>query len=151
MDRYLAAFLSGRVGDVFDSRITGVTRFGLFVRLVKEGAEGLVPVRALGDEYFFHDEKRHALIGQQTDTVYVLGDQVKVRLREADGVTGGLILDLLTEARARPRSIPAPDSPRSGGRLTSHRRPPHRGRSKSGPSGKQPGPRGKPGKRRPRR
>src|SRR6202043_3265159 len=60
-DRYVAAFMEDRIGERFDARITGVTRFGLFVRLGATGAEGLIPVRALGGEYFRHDERRHAL------------------------------------------------------------------------------------------
>ncbi len=43
-DRYIAAFLADRVGAEFEGRITGVTRFGLFVRLAETGADGLVPV-----------------------------------------------------------------------------------------------------------
>ena len=45
----------------FDARITGVTKFGLFVRLAESGAEGLLPARALGAEYFRHDERAQAL------------------------------------------------------------------------------------------
>ena len=51
-DRYVAAFLADRVGAEFEGRITGVTRFGLFVRLAETGADGLVPVSSLGGEYF---------------------------------------------------------------------------------------------------
>ncbi len=63
-DRYVAAFMKDRMGATFDARITGVTRFGLFVRLAETGADGLLPIRALGGEYFQHDERKHALIGQ---------------------------------------------------------------------------------------
>src|SRR6202000_3325955 len=59
-DRYVAAFLSERVGAEFEGRITGVTRFGLFVRLTETGADGLVPISKLGGEYFIHDDRTHA-------------------------------------------------------------------------------------------
>ncbi|MGZ6006189.1 MAG: ribonuclease R [Rhizomicrobium sp.] len=93
-DRYVAAFMEDRVGATFDARITGVTRFGLFVRLRETGAEGLLPARALGSEYFRHDERKHAMIGDRTGTAYKLGDIVAARLVEAAPLTGGLRFDL---------------------------------------------------------
>jgi ribonuclease R len=99
-DRYVAAFMEDRIGATFDARITGVTRFGLFVRLAETGAEGLLPVRALGSEYFQHDERKHALIGDRSGTSYKLGDIVAVRLAEAAPLTGGLRFDL-AEASTR--------------------------------------------------
>jgi ribonuclease R len=93
-DRYVAAFMEDRVGATFDARITGVTRFGLFVRLADTGAEGLLPIRALGTEFFKHDEKAHALVGDRTRTTYKLGDTVSVKLAEAAPLTGGLRFDL---------------------------------------------------------
>jgi len=93
-ERYVAAFMKEREGAVFDARITGVTRFGLFVRLKETGAEGLVAARTLGHEYFHHDEKRHALIGDRTGTKYSLGDMLSVRLVEAAPLTGGLRFEL---------------------------------------------------------
>src|SRR5690606_21090590 len=67
MDRYIAAFLEDRVGASFSGRITGVTRFGLFVRLEETGADGLVPFSSLGDEYFTHDDRSHALVGERSE------------------------------------------------------------------------------------
>ena len=96
-DRYLAAFMQDRVGAVFSGRISGVTRFGLFVRLTETGADGLLPMRALGMEFFKHDEKRHALIGDRTGTTYNLGGQISVRLAEAAPITGGLRFELAEE------------------------------------------------------
>jgi ribonuclease R len=100
-DRYVAAFMQDRIGAVFDARITGVTKFGLFVRLAETGAEGLLPARALGFEYFRHDEKKHAMIGDRTGTVYKLGDIVSVKLAEAAPLTGGMRFDL-AESNAEP-------------------------------------------------
>jgi ribonuclease R len=93
-DRYLAAFMQDRVGAIFSGRISGVTRFGLFVRLAETGADGLLPMRALGMEFFKHDEKRHALIGDRTGTTYNLGAPITVRLAEAAPITGGLRFEL---------------------------------------------------------
>jgi len=126
-DRYIAAFLSERVGASFKGRITGVTRFGLFVRLAETGADGLVPVSSLGEEYFVHDDRAHALVGQRTGARWRLGAQVEVRLREAMPLTGGLVLEMISEPD---RADPTAPKPRLGvrGRGSRDTRPPRRGR-----------------------
>jgi ribonuclease R len=108
MDRYIAAFLEDRVGATFPGRITGVTRFGLFVRLEETGADGLVPVSSLGDEYFTHDDRSHALVGERTGRRWTLGRSVEVRLVEATPVTGGLLFEMLSEPQPRDPNAPAP-------------------------------------------
>lgn len=95
VDRFTAAYLAERVGATFDGRITGVTRFGLFVTLTDSGGDGLVPVSSLPDDFYIHDERRHELAGRSTGRAFRLGDTVEVRLAEADPVTGGLILQLM--------------------------------------------------------
>lgn len=101
-DRYVAAYMEDRVGATFEARVTGVTRFGLFVRLPESGAEGLIPARTMGFEYFRHDERQHALIGDRIGTKYSMGDKLTVRLIEAAPLTGGLRFELV-EANAPPR------------------------------------------------
>lgn len=100
VDRFMAAFMEARIGAEFDGRIRGVSRFGVFVRLDETGAEGLVPIRALGAEYFTHDEARHALIGEESGLGYRLGQKVRVRLDEAAPVTGGMRFTMLTPPEA---------------------------------------------------
>jgi ribonuclease R len=94
VDRYVAAYMQDRVGAVFEGRITGVTRFGLFLRLADTGAEGLLPMRSLGTDFFRHDEKRHALVGERTQKTYRMGETLSVRLAEAAPLTGGLRFEL---------------------------------------------------------
>ncbi|MTE01797.1 ribonuclease R [Paracoccus sp. YIM 132242] len=94
-DRYLAAFLSERVGTEMTGRISGVQKFGLFVKLDETGADGLLPIRAIGQEYFHFDPDAHMLIGSDTGLEIGLGQRVTVRLAEAIPMTGGLTLDLL--------------------------------------------------------
>jgi ribonuclease R len=95
-DRYLAAYLADRVGAEFAGRISGVQRFGLFVRLDETGADGLIPIRALGREFFHYDEGSQTLTGSETGLTLGIGQKVMVRLAEAVPVTGGLILELLS-------------------------------------------------------
>ena len=116
-DRYVAAFLSERQGAEFDGRITGVTRFGLFIRLAEVGADGLAPVSGLGDEYFVHDERTHALVGERTGRRWRLGAMVRVRLEEATPLTGGLLFSVLSDPEPPDSSIRLPRfTPRGRGR-----------------------------------
>jgi ribonuclease R len=108
IDRYVAAFLHDQVGATFEGRITGVTRFGLFVRLTETGADGLIPVSTLGDEYFIHDDALHALVGERTGARWRLGRQVSVKLKEAIPITGGLLLEMLSEPEEPDKSAPKP-------------------------------------------
>ncbi len=94
-DRYLAAFLSERVGNEFDGKISGIARFGLFVKLRETGADGLVPISTLGREYFTHDADAQTLTGDRSKLVLRLGQKAKVRLAEAVPITGGLMFELL--------------------------------------------------------
>ncbi len=94
-DRYLAAYLSERVGGEFTGRINGIQRFGVFVRLDETGADGLIPVRSIGDECFFHDRGSQSLTGEDSGLELTIGLAVRVRLSEAVPVTGGLKLELL--------------------------------------------------------
>ena len=107
-DRYVAAFLKDRVGAEFSGRITGVTRFGLFIRLDETGADGLAPVSSLGAEYFVHDDRAHALIGERSGRRYRLGAKVQVRLVEATPITGGLLFEMLSEAEPADPNAPRP-------------------------------------------
>ena len=65
-DRLIAHFLADRVGATFEGRISGVTRAGLFVKLDETGADGFIPARTIGNEYFRYHEERHALIGSSS-------------------------------------------------------------------------------------
>jgi ribonuclease R len=107
-DRYVAAFLEDRVGAEFPGRVTGVTRFGLFVRLTETGADGLVPVSSLGNEYFIHDDKAHALVGERTGKRWPLGMAVEVKLTEATPITGGLLFEMLSEPQDADPNAPRP-------------------------------------------
>ncbi len=73
IDRYMAAWLSGRVGEVFDTRITGVQKFGFFATILGLGGDGLVPVSTLGNDYYHYDEKAQALVGEKTGQRYTTG------------------------------------------------------------------------------
>jgi ribonuclease R len=114
-DRLIAHHLADRVGASFQGRISGVTRAGLFVKLDQTGADGLVPMRTIGTEYFNYDETRHALVGSRSGAMHRLGDVVDVRLVEAQPIAGALRFELLSEGQTVPRSGRFPQGKRRAG------------------------------------
>lgn len=133
-ERYIAAFLADRVGATFEGRISGVTRFGLFVKLVETNADGLVPISSL-DERYFHDEGAHALVGERSGRQFRLGQKVEVRLEDAVPVSGGLLFAMLSDPE--PATPGAKRRPPPG--RASFSKPSFSGPAKrSGPPGKKP-------------
>ncbi len=130
-DRFTAGYLVQHIGAEFAGRISGVSRFGLFVALEESGADGLIPIRTLPDDYYIHDEHQHALIGRNTGRVYRMGAQLTVRLKEADGLTGSTILELINDEGA---DIPGLKlkTPKPARRKDTYKR-----RKKKGPRGKR--------------
>ncbi len=126
IDRYVAAYLSEKIGDVMQTRITGVQSFGFFAQVIGLGGDGIVPVSTLGDEYFRWDEASQSLTGEHSGTRFVSGQVIDLRLVDANPLTGGLAFAL-------------PDAPASGERSAP--------RGRRGPAGAKPmtGRRGRPG------
>ncbi|HEV7658944.1 MAG TPA: VacB/RNase II family 3'-5' exoribonuclease [Allosphingosinicella sp.] len=121
MDRYVAAFLSEKVGELLACRITGVQPFGFFATVERLGGDGLVPAATLGREYFRYDEASQTLIGEESETVFALGQRLTLRLAEANPVSGGLRFELPDASRA-----PSPRDERQGRRPPARRgRPPN--------------------------
>jgi ribonuclease R len=94
IDRYVAAYLADQRGQVVLCRITGVQPFGFFATVVDFGGDGLVPVSTIGDEYFRYDEKAQQLVGEETGTTYRQGQKLRLRIAEADPVSGSLRFEL---------------------------------------------------------
>lgn len=99
VDKYTAAFLSDKVGLEMSGRISGLSRFGLFVKLDESGADGIVPIRSLPDDYYIHDEQAHALIGRKKRLVFRLSARVTVRIADTDPLTGSATFELLDAQR----------------------------------------------------
>jgi ribonuclease R len=94
VDRYVAAFLADRVGQLVECRITGVQPFGFFATVTDLGGDGLVLAKDLGREYFRFDEKARALVGDETGETYRVGQRLTLRLAEANPVSGSLRYEL---------------------------------------------------------
>jgi ribonuclease R len=106
IDRYVAAFLSTKVGELLDTRITGVQSFGFFATVEGLGGDGLVPVSTLGAERFHYDEAAQALQGEQSGDRYTPGMKLKLRLVEANPINGALRFELEEGASHRPMRGP---------------------------------------------
>jgi len=124
IDRYLSAYMADKVGTVFAARISGVQRFGLFVTLADTGASGLVPMSALGDDYWLYEEASQSLHGRHTRMSYHLAQDVEVRLQEATPLTGGLLFSMASPARPAADAFPDRQSgeQRSAGSQRARRR-----------------------------
>jgi len=94
IDRYVAAYLSDRVGQLVECRITGVQPFGFFATVEDLGGDGLVLAKDLGTEYFRYDEAARQLIGDETGETYRMGQRLTLRLAEANPVSGSLRFEL---------------------------------------------------------
>ena len=121
-DRYLAAYLSERTGEEFTGRISGIAKFGVFVKIDDSGADGIVPIRTLGREYFHYDAQTNTLMGSDSGMFIKLGQRVTVRLTEAEPVAGGIAFELLSiEDAALPKG-PRKFSKGAKRKLTKHKR-----------------------------
>ncbi|WP_048646301.1 ribonuclease R [Nitratireductor soli] len=105
VDRLVAEHLSGRIGEEFAARISGVAKAGLFVQLPDYGADGFIPISTVGEEYYIYDEARHALVGDQSGKGFQLGDGVSVRLVEVAPLAGAMRFEMLSEPERLPGSM----------------------------------------------
>jgi len=96
-------FMKDKVGRDFDAFVTGVAAFGVFVTLKDFFVEGLVPVSALGEDFFVYEEKHHRLRGRSSGKIYRLGDSLRVKLKAIDEVRRRLDFRL-PEPTAKPES-----------------------------------------------
>jgi ribonuclease R len=128
LDRYVAAYLSERVGEIVSARITGVKNFGFFATVEGVGGDGLVGVRDLGSEYFRYDEGLQTLTGEDSGDVYHLGQRLELKLAESNPVSGALRFEL----PGGKMGLPPMREKKRGDRVVKHRGRPknirHQGR-----------------------
>ena len=102
-DRYMADFMKDRIGAAFDATVSGIARAGLFVTLRETGASGLIPMSLLPDTCLRPAGRRRRAGGPEDRIKVQIGASVRVRLRDAVPVTGGLLFDLLDDGRTPKR------------------------------------------------
>jgi len=108
VDRFSAAYLSGKIGETFSGKVNGVTNFGLFITLDEIASDGLLPIRSLPDDYYEFDEKRMSLKGSRNKYVFHLGMKLDVVLEDANPVSGSLVLSILGTNTSPGRQRPKP-------------------------------------------
>ncbi len=64
--------------------ISGVTEWGIYVEIVSNKCEGMCRIREIKDDYYTFDEKQYALVGEVTHNILQLGDEVYVKVKNAD-------------------------------------------------------------------
>lgn len=121
-------FMKRFVGDVFDGFVAGFLPKGFFVELIEWPAEGMVPVRTLGEDWFDLDEQGMALVGRSTGKTIALGDRVTVQVMKVDPLAGEMDLTLVRKPSKGPgeggkgerekdrRSRQSRDAMRAGGK-----------------------------------
>ena len=119
IDRYVAAYLATKTGEIVPARITGVQPFGFFATVDGLGGDGLVPVSTLGSERFFYDEAARTLDSEHGRVSYSIGQRLELRLMEANPISGALRFEL-------------PDAPEGGFRNRPPRRDGVKGKDKAG-------------------
>ena len=103
IDRYVAAHLSTKVGEILETRITGVASFGFFATVDAIGGDGLVPISTLGNDYFRYDEASKSIEGDVSGVRYTIGQTLALRLAEANPISGSLRFELPDAPAQRPR------------------------------------------------
>ena len=80
----MVEFMKDRLGEEFDGSISGVTEWGIYVELADTHIEGMVALRDMSDEFYAFDEEEYAAVGSRTGRKFVLGDRVRIRVKNAD-------------------------------------------------------------------
>jgi len=75
--------MSQKIGGKFSGVISGITKWGVYVQ-IKNGAEGMISLSSLKDDYYQLDTKKYCLVGEKNQQKYTLGDEIKVELVRAD-------------------------------------------------------------------
>jgi len=77
-------FMSAFIGEVFDGVISGITEWGVYVELIANKCEGMIPIRDLHDDYYTFDDKNYCLVGRRFHKRYQLGDEITVKVAKAN-------------------------------------------------------------------
>ena len=77
-------YMQDKMNTKFNGVISGITDWGIFVEIVENKCEGMIPVRDLKGDFFVYNKDNHSLTGKKTKATYQLGDAVRVQVKHAD-------------------------------------------------------------------
>lgn len=126
------AYMAGHVGEEYDGVVSGVTPHGFFVRLLRLGAEGMVRLSSLDDDYYVYDEKHYQITGRRTERRFRLGDSIRVGVQRVDTVKSEVELFLADAVKAAKVNRPPFTGKGSKGRKTIKSHPAKTGGRKKG-------------------
>lgn len=95
--RLSCIYLIDKIGEEFDAVISGVSGFGLYIELLDMFISGLIPIGDMKDDYYVLDSRAHRLIGERTNNIFQMGNQVRVRLERVDLASKRILFSLLDE------------------------------------------------------
>ena len=90
-------FMENHIGEAFDGVISGVTDRGIYVEIIENKCEGMVRIKDVPGDYFFFDDRNHALVGERTKKIYQLGDTVTVTVAKTDLIKRHLDFTMVQE------------------------------------------------------
>lgn len=105
-------YMANHLGEEYDGVISGVTPYGFFVRLGNLGAEGLVRLSTIDDDYYFHDEKNYRVIGRRQQRTFRLGDAIRVGVLKVDQVRAEIDLFIPAPPRQAREKQPIVEKPK---------------------------------------
>ena len=91
-----AEYMEDHIGEKYSARISSVTNFGMFV-CIKNVIEGLIHIKDIEGDYYYYDEEKYAMIGQETHKEYHLGEKVKIRVVDTDKIAKTIDFELFEE------------------------------------------------------
>lgn len=77
-------FMEDKINQSFEGIISGVTDRGIYVEINENKCEGMVKISEIKGDYFVYEEQSHSLVGERTNKIYQLGDQVSITVKKAD-------------------------------------------------------------------
>ncbi|MBF4492445.1 ribonuclease R [Flavobacterium sp. JLP] len=91
-------YMQDHQDEEFLGVISGVTEWGIYVEIVSNKCEGMVRIREIKDDYYTFDEKQYALVGATSNSILQLGDEIYVKVKNADLVKKQLDFHFLRRA-----------------------------------------------------
>ena len=90
-------YMEESVGETFNGVISGVTEWGLYVEIIENKCEGMIRLREIDGDYFYFDEKNHRIVGHNYGRVLQLGDEIQIKVKNADLYNRRLEFELVDE------------------------------------------------------
>lgn len=92
-----AEYLADKIGQTFDAKVSGISKWGIYAELTESKCEGLIPMRSFDDDFYFIDEENYTLVGLHHGRSLRFGDSIKVKVVAVDLIKKQMDFELVTE------------------------------------------------------